>query len=357
VTSESDVYTKLAGRAGLPQSRVIREVYQLQVTADEAEMLLELPASVAEFAQKLRVDEATAQRRLEEFARKGVAILRERQDVLVYFNPSSPIMFHDTTSYATFYRKYEPLHDEILKLWRDFRETEWIEIMRQVPKSGSGGVRVIPVRGAIEDTSDMLPYEDIGSILEEAPGIAVNDCACRMQRVREEKCDKPTWTCLYFTPFSVKHLSENGIGRELTVDEAYEICETAAEAGLVPTVSGGGPRVSNICWCCTDCCIVLHPLAEYDYGSLGKSRYKCLVDDNLCDGCQVCIDRCQFDAIDMTKVAGSNILKAVVNPDKCYGCGVCVIKCPTKAMRLTLVRPVEHIPTRAGATALDVREP
>jgi ferredoxin len=58
----------------------------------------------------------------------------------------------------------------------------------------------------------------------------------------------------------------------------------------------------------------------------------------------------------MAEVAGSNILKAAINPDKCYGCGGCVIKCPAKAMRLTLVRPVEHIPILAGATALDVRE-
>jgi len=328
VTSYTDVYTKLAERTGLPQSRIIPEVYKLQVTPDEARMLLELPASVAEFAQKLHVDEATALRRLEEFARKGVAILRERQGIPVYFNPSSPIMFHDTTSYATFYQRYEPLHDEILE----------------------------PVRGSVPDTADMLPYEDIGSILEEAPGIAVNDCACRMQRVREGECDKPTWTCLYFTPFSVKHLPENGVGKKISIDEAYEICEAAAEAGLTPTVSGGGPRVANICWCCADCCILLHPLAEYGYDFVSKSRYQCVVDNSLCDGCQVCVDRCQFDAIAMAEVAGSDILKAAINPDKCYGCGVCVIKCPTEAMRLTLVRPVEHISTVEGRTAIDVIE-
>lgn len=353
--NQVDVYVKLAERAGFPQSRFIREVYKKLVTPEEGEMLLALPATPEEVAEKSRMDEATVKQKLDEFARKGVAIPREKEGVLRYFNPTHPIMLHDATTYATLYKKYEPVQDEVLELWRRFRETEWFELARLIEEAGMTMARVVPSRGAIEDTSSMLAYEDLGAIIEEAPGIVVIECACRWLRAQEGECNKPYDVCFYFTPFTLKHLVDNGTGRKISVDEAYEICDIAAEAGLCPTVSGGVP-VPNICFCCSDCCILLRPVIEYGYNTLEKSRYQTAVDKDLCNGCQVCVDRCQFNAIEMVKVPRSRKLKAAIDPEKCYGCGVCVVKCPTRALTLKVARPVEHIPVPAGLvgmTALD----
>jgi NAD-dependent dihydropyrimidine dehydrogenase PreA subunit len=71
------------------------------------------------------------------------------------------------------------------------------------------------------------------------------------------------------------------------------------------------------------------------------------VDQGPCDGCQTCIDRCQYNAIEMVKVPGSKRLKAFVDPELCFGCGVCVLKCDTGAMTMSMVRPPEHIPAAA----------
>ena len=57
---------------------------------------------------------------------------------------------------------------------------------------------------------------------------------------------------------------------------------------------------------------------------------------DVCSGCGICEDRCQFHAIAVNGVA-------VVDGDKCYGCGNCVITCPDEALTLEEVRPVEHI--------------
>ena len=73
------------------------------------------------------------------------------------------------------------------------------------------------------------------------------------------------------------------------------------------------------------------------------SRYRARVDEESCIGCQECVDRCFFDAIEMKKVSGSKKLKAVVNEEKCVGCGLCVIGCEQKALIFDLVKPPEYL--------------
>ena len=73
------------------------------------------------------------------------------------------------------------------------------------------------------------------------------------------------------------------------------------------------------------------------------SRYRARVDSESCIGCQECVERCFFGAIDMMKVPGSKKLKAFVNEEKCMGCGLCVLGCESKAMIFDLVKPPEYL--------------
>lgn len=56
------------------------------------------------------------------------------------------------------------------------------------------------------------------------------------------------------------------------------------------------------------------------------------IDNDLCDGCQDCIDLCYFDAIDMVRVPKQKRMKAVVDPDICCGCGLCSPSCPQQGI-------------------------
>jgi len=122
------------------------------------------------------------------------------------------------------------VHDEIVELWRRFRETKWLEPIRDIEEAGRKMERVIPAWSAVKDTSEMLPYEDLGAIMEQTPGIAVTDCPCRWLRVHEGKCDKPYDVCLSLTVNSVKYLVDSETGYKLTDDEGYEICAKMAES-------------------------------------------------------------------------------------------------------------------------------
>ena len=346
--NESDVYVKLAGKVNFPRSRYIRQVFRKLVTPEEGEMLLALPATPSELAQRFGMDEPAATRKLDEFVRKGVAILLERGGMTKHLCVASIIQFHDASIHATINRRYEPPQDEIVELWQRFRETEWFEVLRGWEETREHRGRVIPSRGAIKDDSQLLPYEDLRAILRQAPAIGVVDCPCRWLRVSRGECDKPTFVCLSLTPGAVKYIVDRGIGKQISVEEGFDILTRCEEAGLIPTSGGGGARVRNLCFCCTDCCIILRAVINYGYDLTEKSRYQAVADKELCNGCQVCVERCQFNAIDMKKEPPSKKLKAVVDPETCYGCGVCVVKCPTEALTMKLVRPVEHIPAAAG---------
>jgi NAD-dependent dihydropyrimidine dehydrogenase PreA subunit len=93
-------------------------------------------------------------------------------------------------------------------------------------------------------------------------------------------------------------------------------------------------------------------MAETSIGKMWeKSRFQAIVDQDKCIGCQDCVERCQFDAIEMVKPEASKAgkkskkMKAQIIPDNCWGCGVCVVTCDkTNALAMKEVRPPEHIP-------------
>jgi len=345
---EKDIYGELAGKVNFPQSRFIRQVFQKLVTPEDGEMLLALPASTAELAGRFGMDEVTVAEKLDELVRKGVCMPLTKDGVERLFCVNNVIQVHDATIHAALNKRYEPVRDEIVPLWRTFRETEWLEVCRLRDSYTEAQLgRVAPMRGSV-DTSLLLPYEDVGVIMEESPAIGVVDCPCRWLDVQEGKCDKPTFVCFSLTPNAVKYIVDREIGRQIGVDEAYEILEQCAEAGLVP-LPGGAPGVRNLCNCCMDCCLIFRPAVKYGYRGPLSSRFRAQIDVDLCNGCQICVDRCPFGAIEMVKVADSRKLTASVDPELCMGCGACVIKCSPEAATLKLARPEEHIPLTTGS--------
>ena len=94
---EGDVYMRLAGKVNFPKSRYIRQVFRKLVTPEEGELLLALPASPAELAERFQTDEAMVNQKLDEFVGKGVALPLEKGGVLRHFCVAHIIQFHDAS--------------------------------------------------------------------------------------------------------------------------------------------------------------------------------------------------------------------------------------------------------------------
>lgn len=56
---------------------------------------------------------------------------------------------------------------------------------------------------------------------------------------------------------------------------------------------------------------------------------KPLIDEEACTGCEVCLDECPNDCLELVE----DIAK-LVRPEDCDGCGSCAEVCPTEAISM-----------------------
>jgi ferredoxin len=347
-----EVYDKLAEKYELVGSKHFMDMIKVLMTPDEGEIVLALsePATPHELAQKMNLDETKLAEKLDNLGKRGLLFRGKTQ--FVAWKDSHQL------NARTMFSKDEYIPKEVFALRRQderYASSPHSEINRWLKRYEATGkqlARVLPARLALAASPKIKPdqilwYEDVAQIFKKAEMIGVTDCNCRRIYGR---CDKPTLTCFHMGKNIIEY--ETGRGgrmKAVSVEEAIALSDEAEKKGLIhetPVNNASLPGV--LCNCCTDCCSVFEPALESNNVNkvVSPSRFRAAVDQDLCTGCQVCIERCKFDAIEMTRPFGSKKMKSSVVADKCLGCGACVVGCKFKALTLELVRPPEHIPEK-----------
>jgi NAD-dependent dihydropyrimidine dehydrogenase PreA subunit len=180
----------------------------------------------------------------------------------------------------------------------------------------------------MEPVSIVLPSETAISIMAKSRSISLRDCGCR---VTYHRCNKPLTTCLAVNEFS-DELVERGVAKEISLEEAKEVLKTASVHGLVNQALYTDwlrGEVFDICSCCPCCCVYLRAFMNYGVRHhIAKSGLVAKVNEDECDGCGVCVERCIFGARKM-----QNAVSVVVR-ENCYGCGLCTSTCKAHACKL-----------------------
>ncbi|MFQ5419506.1 MAG: 4Fe-4S dicluster domain-containing protein [Anaerolineae bacterium] len=199
--------------------------------------------------------------------------------------------------------------------------------------------RVIPVNESVSVDMEIHPYESVTSIVDQAQSWGVINCICRQQKAMiGEACEHPVDVCLILNKRPHAYDGRAGI-RALTHDEALATLQRATDAGLVHTVSNDQHGTHYVCNCCTCSCGFLRGMADLGIANVvARSAFVNQVDEELCMGCEDCLDACQFDALAISE--DSFIVE--VNKQRCVGCGVCVPTCSTEAMGLVR-RPADEV--------------
>jgi Na+-translocating ferredoxin:NAD+ oxidoreductase subunit B len=222
--------------------------------------------------------------------------------------------------------------------------------------------RVVPVNETVQTGMEIHPYESVTDIINNANAWGVQDCICRKQKALiGDACDHPIENCMVFSSRS-GNFDGHPTVRALTHEEALQTIKDVADAGLVHSVSNTQDGLHYVCNCCTCSCGILRGMSEMGIANVvARSAFVNTVDDDLCQGCETCIDYCQFDALALA----TDALLIKINTTRCVGCGVCVPACPDEA--LVLVRRPEDevmsIPStehdwlneRAEARGLDIK--
>ena len=355
MTDGNSAYDKLAERMGAPGSVRFARILEAMMTPDEADILVDVssPMTLAEIAEKTNIDEKSLKAKLDDMEERQV--IRKMGDR--YYSPNNIVMFH----HGAIGWMREDLKKKVYPLWGDFFFEEWADIiwdgfMQRKASGAPGAHRIIPSHKALKASpkvkpEDILWYEDMEQILRKSERISFMMCGCR-GLWRKSDCDRPIETCMQvlFPPEDGEYKGEAvqyiKPPKDYNFEEALAVIDDCEDRGMIhiPLNTSHGDLICN---CCDDCCMVIHPLLKHGniHEILTPSRYRAVVDQELCSSCQTCVKRCKFDAIEMVDVAGSDKPKASIINEHCLGCGVCVVKCPKQALTMELIRPPEHIPT------------
>ncbi|ABW65993.1 4Fe-4S binding protein [Desulfosudis oleivorans] len=207
--------------------------------------------------------------------------------------------------------------------------------------------RTISIEKSVDARTRILPFEIASEYISSAQYIAVGDCACRDHAAMQDgkpRCDKPKDVCLVFESVA-EYWVEKGIGRRITHEEAVNVLQRSAEAGLVHCTTNNrvfGERMSGmICNCCPCCCFILQGvLRTRGQQGIAKSNFQPVIKTEECNLCMACVDKCPVNALyhhKPHKDDGSDNFIAL-NESECLGCGVCVMACDNEAIQLVKVR-------------------
>jgi len=196
-------------------------------------------------------------------------------------------------------------------------------------------MRTIPIHKSIPLESPVATFDEITTLIAGASGpFVIVECICRKKKEMQGfpcKVTRRIETCLALG--DIAHTCLLGdVGREITREEALSIMDKNQKQGLVLQPSNT-EKPEFICSCCGCCCgmLSIHQKLPKPL-DFWVSNFQARVDKDMCNGCGVCENRCQVDAIQVTGEPPS----AQLDLNVCLGCGVCVPTCPQKA--LTLVK-------------------
>jgi ferredoxin len=321
-----DVYTRLrefmdtlpGGYPATPSGVEIKLLKKL-FTPEQAELTMKLsrePEEVPAVAARIGMDEAELAEKLEELALKG-CIFRVREG--------------DKRLYQAYQFVVGVYEFQLNNLDREFSELfeEYLpHIGLAMAQNKTSQMRVIPLESAVEATPAVDTYNRIRDLVRQQEIISVEHCICRKEQgLLGNECEKPKEVCIGFGDFAQYYI-DNGMGRQISVEEALKVLDTAEEAGLVacPTNS---QKIEAICCCCSCCCPILRfaKMAPRP-ADMVTSHYEAKLDAEECTACGLCADRCEMDAIQ----EADDVWEIV--DGRCIGCGLCVAECPTEAISM-----------------------
>lgn len=201
--------------------------------------------------------------------------------------------------------------------------------------------RVIPIEKHIPLDIEVMPYEKASTYIENAQSWGVLPCICRIQkRLIGQGCKHSEENCLVFSQKANAFDRTDAI-RAISKEEALQILIAAGNEGLVHSIGNVQKGINYICNCCTCSCGVLRGIVEFgELNAVGRSDFYACIDESLCTACGICIDHCQFKALNQQ----NNETVCSVNRARCYGCGLCVSSCPMGALSLVHKSSTEIMP-------------
>lgn len=315
---------------GFPQteSGVELEILKRLYTPEEASIALMLqlkPEEPSAIAARMHRNETELAEKLAAMSARGLAFRTDRDGMMLY--NAIPFMI------GLYEYSVKRIDKDLARLFKQYYDEAY---QTEMGISNIPGFKVVPIQKFINANIALFPYQKIEEDIRSARVIAVSECVCRKEaKLLGHGCDKPMETCLSFG-LAAEYYVSSGLGRAITADEAIAILKKADDAGLVHA-GVNAKHLSNICNCCPCCCASMKGIVQkgHEKKKYFNALFEPVIGVDLCTACEMCLDRCPVEAIEIDSVA-------VVDPDRCLGCGLCASGCPSEAITMALRKSIDE---------------
>lgn len=330
-------------------SEELMAILRILFTPEEAELGSKLPfmnTDLASLSSMTGMPAGELGATLEAMVSKGTVFKSEKGGVAKYRLLPTIVGFSETPFWAG---KDNERVRRLAPLWVKYFKTAF---GKEIGDRKTPVLRVVPIDEEISSGSEVLPFETVSKLVEEADYRAVAYCPCRQLKAYVgEGCEHERENCFHFGSMG-RFIVEQGMGREVTLEEALRKLRDAHEEGMVFSTDNYAGKISTICCCCKCCCGFITTINELGYvNAMAASSYAASVDEESCLGCGDCEERCPVGAI-----ALSDGEKAVVDEARCLGCGVCVPTCSGDALSLRRREDAREILALQEFIAAQLRE-
>ena len=180
----------------------------------------------------------------------------------------------------------------------------------------------------------VVPLQDMEKIVDYAGPLGKIGCICRLMYLGIEEMGEAEMTCMgngvgmlkwERWPERYKH-GVYFVSREETKQWLREL----NRRGMFHSIMIFDERfIGGVCNCDYPACDSNQWRLDHGANML-KGHYVAVVDKDICNGCGVCAQRCQWGALKFNVT----MAKAGIDQFRCFGCGLCETGCPRGAISL-----------------------
>ncbi|MBM4341476.1 MAG: (Fe-S)-binding protein [Deltaproteobacteria bacterium] len=314
---------------GLPEHTSLYEILSILYTEKEAEIGAKFPLGLVtiEDLQKVTgIETGELETILKGMLKKGLVMSSVKDGKVRYLLSPGMVGFFE----FTFMRTNESLPmKRLAELMHTYRNTP--EFIKELfPPGISRGRAYVYNNNLPKVRSEIFRFDEAAEQIKMAGRGSLTKCYCRHETWHLGKnCSAPIDDICMSLGIASDFLVEQGFARRASVDELLGALKKAEDHGLVHIGDNVQDQTTFICNCCGCCCGFLEGINKHHMKhALTTTNYIARLDQESCNGCEICADHCQIKAI---KMEGDY---PVVNEESCIGCGVCANFCPTEAMKM-----------------------
>ena len=324
-----------------PQTEAFHAMLRQLYSTEEAELIVAMPFGLSTLGRIARISgrsEDNIKPILERLCDKGLVVDLDLGGKYRYMPAPFVIGIFEFTMMRTnladddlgeYARLFTDYMEEGAFYSANFKDGQQVSIARSLPHTEHLG-----------DHVEILDYERVDRIIDEADFFSVSNCSCRHKKLHAGKktCKVPLETCTSFGR-AAEYLVRHDMGREISRSEMHDIAQRSKELQLVFSVDNVRNQPSFICHCCGCCCGILDGINKHGYANTIVSSTlvpKVVMED--CNGCQKCARACHISAITLIpeakKTTRKRMFMPVIDEDLCIGCGVCSLVCDPAAINM-----------------------